>query len=331
MGRLAWDEIGERQYEVGVSKVVFYGTDRRGIVWNGVTSVQVSSGSETTPLYFDGAKYEDLVTVGDTEGTLKAFTYPDEFVEYEGAVEDVPGFVVMNQGPKRFSLCYRTEAGNDVDGTAFYKIHILYNLTAIPADTEFPTINDGLDPVEFEWKLTSIPEQIGNYRPTSHVVLDSRKLDPYLLSDVEDILYGDASDEGGHFVVNDNGDGTWTAVSNELDVILVDDEGGFSITSPYAEYVDGSDTDYTLTSSPSQDATLPSLKGLSSFITKWGRFVVNDNGDGTWTAFSSLPGVIEMLDEDTFQITTDTAAYVDTDETKYTITSAAKNESDLLL
>jgi hypothetical protein len=332
MAQLIWDQVGDRQFEVGVSKAVFYKSDRYGIVWNGITSVDDTVETSVEPLYFDGMKFNDIVTIGDTKATLRAFTYPDEFLEYEGTIEDVPGFFVLNQEPKRFSLCYRTEVGNDVNGQAGYKIHILYNLTAVPTDKGYETINEDLSPIEFEWELTAIPEQIGNFRPTAHVILDSRRLDPYLLRDIEAIIYGSEDDEGNNFVVSNNGNKTFTAVATDLDTIVVDEETGiFTIKTVYAEYLDEAETVYTLISAPNRDAFLPSLRGLSSFIDKWSRFVVNDNGDGTWTAYSVEEGVIVMLDDDTFQITTDTAAYVDAEETKYTITSSQKSQDDLTL
>ena len=54
---------------------------------------------------------------------------------------------------------------------------------------------------------------------------------------------------------------------------------------------------------------------------------ITDNGDGTWTATSNAEGIIEMLDETTFQITSDTATYLNA--TTYEIESSEKNEEDI--
>ena len=272
MATLAWDQVGDRYYETGVSKGVLYGYDGMGIVWNGLTSIEQDVEASTEPIYFDGVKFNDLITVGDFSATLRAFTYPDEFLYYEGILEDQTGFYVGHQAPNRFSLSYQTDIGNDINELGYgYKIHILYNLTAIPAQVQFQSLSLDTNPVEFEWSLTAIPEEIENFRPTAHVIFDSRKMDPHLLRDIEGILYGD-------------------------------------------------DT---------QDAHLPSLKGLSSFIRKWDRLIITDHGDGTWSAETQEEGYISMIDDTTFQIDTDTAEYLDPET--YNIWSSNKNEEDIWL
>lgn len=270
--RLTWDQVGERFYEVGVSNGVLYQDDGFGVPWNGLTSVEESTSTEVEAVYFDGVKIDDIVSVGDFEATLKAYTFPDEFLQYEGVLQDQTGFYVTGQKPSRFGLAYKTVVGNDLDGTdAGYKLHIVYNITAIPANTEYAVISDELDPIEFEWKLTAIPEEIEKFRPSAHIIFDSRKIDPYLLADIEDILYG----------------------------------------------------------SDSNDAYLPSLKGLSAFIRKWQRLIVIDNGDGTWTAISPTDVDIVMTDSTTFEITSPSAVFIDADS--YTLSSADKNEEDVWL
>jgi hypothetical protein len=272
MAKLVWDQTGERYYENGVSQGVFYGADSKGIPWNGLTSVESSGVDSADALYFDGFKYADLVTLGDFEGKMKAFTYPDEFLAYEGVWEAEPGFFLAHQPKTRFGLSYRTEINNDIGQSVGYKIHLLYNLLAIPTDTTYETLSLDNEPFEFEWNISAIPEEVDNFRPTGYVMIDSRKIDPFLLADLEDLLYGDTEN----------------------------------------------------------DAKLPDLKGLVSFVMKWGRLIITDNGDGTWTATSPLEGVIEMVSATEFEITSDTAVYIDspTNET-YEISSSEKNEEDI--
>ncbi|MET0787479.1 MAG: hypothetical protein ABWY25_12335 [Paenisporosarcina sp.] len=269
---LVWDQIGERFYETGISKGVFYGVDGLGTAWNGLTSVEERVSNDVQPIYFDGIKFNDIVTVGDFSAVLRAFTYPDKFLPYEGVLQDQSGFYITNQPQIRFGLSYQTRVGDDIVGLdRGYKIHILYNLTAIPMQKSYQTMSLDTVPFEFEWDLTAIPEEIENFRPTAHVILDSRHIDQWLLQDLEDILYGDED----------------------------------------------------------SDAQLPPLKGLAAFIRKWDRLIIIDNGDGTWTAETPRPGVITMLDETTFEITADTAVYIDSDS--YTITSSDKNDEDIWL
>ena len=68
MGKLVWDQTGERLYETGVSKGVLYpqatgGTYPTGVAWNGLTAVTESpSGAEAAPLYADNIKYLPIYT-----------------------------------------------------------------------------------------------------------------------------------------------------------------------------------------------------------------------------------------------------------------------------
>lgn len=271
MPKLVWDQIGDRFYEAGVSRGVFYNEDGFGVAWNGLVSVDEDSSKENEESYFDGVKIADIVTARSFSGTIKAITYPDELLDYEGTVEDQTGFYVTGQDQKKFSLAYRTEIGDDVSGLSWYKIHILYNLTAIPQQRSNQSLGLNNEPLLFEWGVTSIPEPIYGYRPTAHIIINSLKIDPYLLVDLEDILYGDAEDQ----------------------------------------------------------AFLPSLQSLATLIRNWDRLIIVDNGDGTWTATSNVPDVITMLDSITFEITSDTAIFIDADS--YTIESSEKDEGDIWL
>ncbi|MET0786074.1 MAG: hypothetical protein ABWY25_05160 [Paenisporosarcina sp.] len=272
MAALVWDEIGKHFYETGISKGVLYKDDTYGVAWNGLTSIEESTSSSVESIHFDGLKINDLITIGDFTAVLRAFTYPDEFLAYEGILQDQTGFYVTDQPQSRFGLSYQTNVGDDIHGVeGGYKIHLLYNLTAIPAQKLYQTLSEDSSIIEFEWSIRAVPEYIENFRPTAHVIFDSRKLDPYLLEDLESIFYGDENKE----------------------------------------------------------PRLPSLKGLATFIRKWDRLIITDNGDGTWTAFSPLEDVIIMIDETTFQIVSDTAVYLDPDT--YTIESSEKNEEDIWL
>lgn len=272
MAALVWDQVGDRLFETGISKGVLYADDGHGVAWNGLTSIEDSIDSEVEPIYFDGTKINDIVTIGDFSATLRAFTYPNEFLPYEGTIEDQTGFYILNQPQSRFSLSYRTEIGDDIEGiSSGYKIHILYNLTAIPAQRQYQTLSLDVEPLEFEWSITSVPDEIDRYRPTSHIIFNSREIDPNLLQDIEDILYGDEDSD------------------------------------PY----------------------LPPLQGFATFIRKWDRLIITDLGNGIWTAESKIEGIINMLDDTTFEIISDTAEYIDADT--YTISSSEKNEEDIWL
>lgn len=272
MAALAWDQAGERIFETGISKGVLYPAEGPGVAWNGLISVEDSATDAVEPVFFDGVKINNVLTPGDFSGVLRAYTYPDEFLPYEGILEYQEGVFVTHQPRDLFGLSFQTVVGDDIEGVNLgYKLHLLYNITAIPQQRNYQTLALDVTPTEFEWQITAIPEDLDFFRPTAHVIFDSTKIDPYLLADIEDILYG----------------------------------------------------------SEENDPTLPNMKALGAFIRSWERLVITDHGDGTWTASSPLPDVIVMLSETEFEITTDTATYLDADT--YEIESSEKNDGDIWL
>lgn len=192
MTKLLWDQVGDRTYEAGVDRGVLYLEDGSGVPWVGLTGVDEEFGNDdVTPNYLDGVKASDLPGFGDFSGKLTAFTYPDEFLEYEGSLFLADGMYVGNQQTKTFGLSYRTLIGNDVDGIDHgYKLHILYNLTAAPSNDSHETLANDVNPMDFSWTLLSIPETISDYRPTAHIILDSTEIEPSMLQGLEQILYG---------------------------------------------------------------------------------------------------------------------------------------------
>lgn len=65
--RLSWDKAGERLYETGVDRGVFYpfttgGKYGSGVAWNGLTAVnETPSGAEPTALWANNKKYLTLM------------------------------------------------------------------------------------------------------------------------------------------------------------------------------------------------------------------------------------------------------------------------------
>lgn len=254
MAQLVWNDVGDRLYEVGVDRGVLYLTSNAGVVWNGLISVSEDvGGNTTTALYYDGIKYLDLATVSDFSGTIKAYTYPDEFLEFEGILEISDGVYAVNQNRKPFGLCYRTLIGDDVSGlNAGYKLHILYGLTALPQLVEYATQGEEVSPVEFSWSITGKPQAVTGFRPTSHIILDSRYVPAGVLSNLESILYGTtftqarlpaiaellgATTSTDTIVITDNGNGTWTATGPDTLITLLNSTT-FQITEANATFID---------------------------------------------------------------------------------------------
>jgi hypothetical protein len=257
MTKLSWDQSGINNYEGGLDRGVIYSPDGRVSAWSGLVSVTENFNNTSTPIYFDGQKISDFTTPGAFSGTIKAITYPDILNGLTGFDLLKPGIYVDSQRPKTFGLSYRTKVG-DTDG---YKIHIIYNVTAIPDDRNYESSNTNASIVDFSWQITSVPEEIDGYLPTSHFIIDSRAVTSLLLERIETILYGGVT------------------------------------PNPY----------------------LPSFAELITLISEWTSLEIIDNGDGTWTATTTLDGYITFLEDGKFRIDNADATFIDANT--YTIQS----------
>ena len=199
MAKIKWDEAGKHFYETGVSKGVLYvmsdtpGTYEKGVAWNGLSSVSESpTGAEVSAIYADNIKYLNLMSREEFEGSIEAYTYPDEFMACDGSAspENAKGFVVGQQDRKTFAFCYQTKVGNDLNPEAGYKIHIIYGALASPSERSYETVNDSPEAMTFSWDITTTPVAVTGFKPTAHVELDSTKIDKTKLEKIEAKLYG---------------------------------------------------------------------------------------------------------------------------------------------
>ena len=197
MATLIWDASGQRFYETGVDQGVLYlpdgsGAYNNGVAWNGLTSVSESpSGAEPNALYADNIKYLNLYSAEEFGATIEAYTYPDEFAQFDGMYTPEAGVTVGQQSRKSFGLSYRTKVGNDVDGDNHgYKLHLIYGCTASPSEKAFSSINDSPEAITFSYELATVPVAVTGATPTSIVTVDSTKVDALALSQLEDFLYG---------------------------------------------------------------------------------------------------------------------------------------------
>lgn len=195
MSRLNWGTVGERYYETGIDRGVLYIDAMSGVAWNGLVSVSESpSGGEPQPYYVDGFKFINIASAEEYTATIQAFSSPSEFGVCDGMVSISNGLFVTQQPRKSFGLCYRTKLGNDVDGLDHgYKLHLVYNALAAPSSRDNATITDSTEPSELSWAITTRPPLLTSYKPTAHLIIDSRKTAPALLVSVENILYGSIS------------------------------------------------------------------------------------------------------------------------------------------
>jgi hypothetical protein len=289
-----------------------YLPDGSAVPWNGLTEVAEKIDLGVSPIYFDGMKVGQTIELGNFSATMKAITYPKEFEAFEGKTDLRNGVTVSEQRPQSFALCYRSMVGNDLEEESYHKIHVLFNVMAIPSDKVYSSISDSPEIVEFEWSLTTVAEEAEGISPTSHIVLDTSRMDPWLLEDVERILYGDPYFDAtlmpmSEFVsflkdwyrvkIVDNGNGTWTAVEARPEFIEIGPDEIFEIINVNAVYLDAD----TYEISDTDD------------ITDAARVIVHDNGDGTWTMSTTDDNVITVDPDGTFTAVTVDVAFTSPD------------------
>lgn len=234
MTRLTWGESGARLFTTGVDRGVFYPKEGPGVVWNGLVSVQEApSGEEVTLRYFDGVSYVNHTRGEEFKATIEAFTYPAEFLEYDGFGEQTLAF----QRRKTFGFAYRTSSGNDVDSNAGYQLHIVYNALAVPTQKNYATVGDDPSPETLSWDISTLPVRIEKALSTSHLIIDSATAYADPMSRIETILYGSLEsdprlpspdelvaifNDAAIFKITDHGDGTFTAEGPDEAVLLLE-------------------------------------------------------------------------------------------------------------
>lgn len=204
MARIQWDLTGERTYETGVDRGVLYTYDlatkdyNTGVGWNGLTSInETPSGAEPTAHYADNIKYLNLMSAEEFGFTIEAFTYPEEFGMCDGShVQD--GLFIGQQARVPFGLSYRTLIGNDTQSNDYgYQLHFVWNALASPSEKAHATVNENPEPTTMSWTASTTPTPFTehDYKPTAHMYVDSTKTDPAKLKALENIMWGDETNE----------------------------------------------------------------------------------------------------------------------------------------
>lgn len=196
--KLEWDKDGERLFETGVDRGVFYAQDAsgaypKGEAWNGLTGVTENpSGAEATAMWADNMKYAELTSAEEFKATIEAYMYPDGFAVCNGETELVKGVKIAQQKRKKFGLSYRSLIGNDTEGEAHgYIIHLIYGGLAAPSEKARKTVNDSPEGTTMSWEVSTTPVKVDGAKPTAHLMIDSTTADAEKLVALEKILYGD--------------------------------------------------------------------------------------------------------------------------------------------
>lgn len=196
MSKMVWDQIGERLYETGIEQVALFpqegGAYPKGVAWNGVTALNLTpSGAEATPLYANNHKYLTLMSVEELGGTIEAYMYPDEWKACDGSVAITAGVYIGQQSRKAFGLAAKTLIGNDTELTKHgYKLHLVYGCLASPSEEAHATVNSDPEVEPFSWEFSTTPVEVEGYEVTSHICIDSTKVDAEKLKALEAVIYG---------------------------------------------------------------------------------------------------------------------------------------------
>lgn len=194
MTAIEWNQAGQRTFEFGVDRGVFFPKIGIGVPWTGLISIdEASNGGDAASYYFDGIKYLDFIANETYEASLQAFSAPSEFNVCDGIKEIAQGLSVTQQPRSMFDLSYRSRVGNDLEGEDHgYKIHLVWDATAASSDQSHKTMNDAPDPEMRTWKILTVPPHWREtvFKPTAHFVIDSRTTPPATLTTLEGYLYG---------------------------------------------------------------------------------------------------------------------------------------------
>lgn len=201
--KLKWDQTGERYYETGVCNGALYLQNANGgydapVAFNGLTGVDENpDGAEEQILWADNIKYAVFRTPENHKGTIRAYTYPDEWRKCNGMASpsDLAGMSLSGQRRQAFGFAYRTEVGNDTMSEAddAYIIHVVYNSTISPSSRTYNTKNENPDAVEFSWDYSSTPVPVSNIpgiTQVSAIEFDSRLLNAARMTKLNEILFG---------------------------------------------------------------------------------------------------------------------------------------------
>ena len=249
--RLIWNTPENRFFETGLDRGVLYPKIGPAAAWSGLISVDEAGGDGAKAYFADGRPFLFLPVPKEYKATLSAYTYPDAFSAIMGVAEITDGMYLDSQPGAAFDLCYRTLVGNGIDGVEHgYKLHLVYNATVTPQTMNYESMSGSINPSTMSWEIQAVPVKVEGFRPTAHIIIDTRHMDPAKIAAIEALLYGslgvlaampapqvifDLLNYGDAIIVTDNGDGTFTVEGSYENVYMLDD-GVFRV-----DNVDGTD------------------------------------------------------------------------------------------
>lgn len=227
---------------IGLDRGFLYPPDSDGVPWVGLTSLEEQEdGFRLETYHVDGRKVGHRHVAGNYTATLASYDDPFKDRKYEGVL---------------FGVSYREMLSNDD-----YRLHIVQGLSVSKAGFTRSSVNPTPTPETHSWYMAAVDIPLGDDVHGSHLILDSALIYPWVLRDIEAVLYGYPN--GGariptideiydifatmNLVIIDHGDGTWSAVGHDVMVAMLDSTE-FMISSPTVEMVDGEEHTYDVES-----------------------------------------------------------------------------------
>lgn len=203
MGKIKWDQTGERKFKTGVDHGTLYpqkdGKYPKGVPWNGLTAVnKTPSGAEDNKLYADNMQYLNIKSAETVGLTIECYFYPDEFEACNGESELAKGVKLGQQRRNTFGFSYRTKIGNDTEGEDYgFELNLVYGCSASPSEQASNTINESPEAATFSYEVSTTPVNVSGvgpdgkpYKPSATITIDSTQVDRDKLTELEAILYG---------------------------------------------------------------------------------------------------------------------------------------------
>lgn len=200
---LLWNVSAEKYFESGLDRGTLYvrnaGAYDGAAAWEGLIGVtEKPGGAEPTDLWANNVLYSKLVSPEIFDGSIEAYTFPDEWGPCDGVAEEGThlGTYVHQQTRSTFGLSYRTRIGSDAGGQELgYKIHCIYGCIAQPSEVSRDTVNDSPEASTFSWEFKTTPVSITGHAAVSKLTFDTRTLTAGNLTVLEDQLWGTTGPE----------------------------------------------------------------------------------------------------------------------------------------
>lgn len=222
-------------YFSGVDRAFIFFQNSGGVPWKGITSVDEDEEDFRYETYYvDGKKVGHSHIAGDYSASVNSYDDPTLLIDDVEAI---------------FGFSYREHYNSD--GENQYRLHLVQNIDLWSNGSKTETVNQSSTPTTYSWGISAIGTDLSDEVFGSHLILDSGVIQPWIMRDIENILYGTGDNEPKipsideiydifatmNLVIIDHGDGTWSAVGHETMIKMLD-ATEFAISSPTAEYVE---------------------------------------------------------------------------------------------